>query len=71
MDSRLRGNDDRQGRAEYSAQSAVAGCHQPVLIRIEAQGSHGYRPLDRRIAELADIWAFVARQTGMAVKRHP
>jgi prolyl oligopeptidase len=52
-------------------QSAVAGCDKPVLIRIEAQGSHGYRPLDRRIAELADIWAFVAGQTGMTVKPQP
>ncbi|MGC9997693.1 MAG: prolyl oligopeptidase family serine peptidase [Terriglobia bacterium] len=54
-----------------SVQSAVAGCDKPVLIRIEAQGSHGYRPLDRRIAELADIWAFVAQQTGMTVKAEP
>ncbi len=54
-----------------SVQSAVAGCDKPVLIRIEAEGSHGYRPLDRSIAELADIWAFVAQQTGMTVKAEP
>jgi len=54
-----------------SAQSAVAGCDKPVLIRIEAQGSHGYRPLDRAIAEAADIWAFAAQQTGMTVKVDP
>ena len=48
-------------------QGAVAGCDNPTLIRIEVQGSHGYRPLDRRIAELADIWAFTARHTGMTV----
>jgi prolyl oligopeptidase len=34
------------------------GCDKPVLIRIETQGSHGYRPTDKRIAELADEWAF-------------
>lgn len=51
-----------------SVQGAIAACNNPVLIRIEAQGSHGYRPLDHKIAELADIWAFVARQTGMTVK---
>jgi prolyl oligopeptidase len=34
------------------------GCSKPVLIRIETQGSHGYRPTDKRIAELADEWAF-------------
>ena len=51
-----------------AAQGAVAGCDRPVLIRVETQGSHGYRPLDRRIAELADIWAFAARHTGLTVR---
>jgi prolyl oligopeptidase len=37
---------------------AAQGCDKPVLIRIETQGSHGYRPTDKRIAELADQWAF-------------
>ena len=37
---------------------AGQGCAKPVLIRIETQGSHGYRPTDKRIAELADEWAF-------------
>jgi prolyl oligopeptidase len=51
-----------------AVQSKVPDCNNPALIRIEVQGSHGYRPLDRRIAELADIWAFTARHTGMVVK---
>ncbi len=34
------------------------GCDRPVLIRVETQASHGYRPTDKRIAELADEWAF-------------
>jgi len=46
-------------------QARVAGCSKPILLRVEMQGSHGYRPLDRRIAESADIWAFVAHHTGM------
>jgi prolyl oligopeptidase len=37
---------------------AGQGCDRPVLVRIETQGSHGYRPTDKRIAELADEWAF-------------
>jgi prolyl oligopeptidase len=49
-------------------QEKVAGCDNPVLIRVEAQGSHGYRPLDRRIKEQADIWAFAAKFTGMEVR---
>jgi prolyl oligopeptidase len=41
-----------------AAMQAAQGCDRPVLIRIETQGSHGYRPTDKRIAELADVWAF-------------
>jgi prolyl oligopeptidase len=37
---------------------ATQGCGRPILIRVETQGSHGYRPTDKRIAELADEWAF-------------
>ncbi len=44
---------------------AVQTCARPILIRIETQGSHGYRPTDKRIAELADEWAFAAAATGM------
>ena len=50
-------------------QSSVPGCEKPVLLRVEAQGSHGYRPLDRRIAELADIWSFAAYHLGMTVRQ--
>ena len=39
---------------------AAQGCDRPVLIRVETQGSHGYRPTDKRIAELADQWAFAS-----------
>ena len=35
-------------------------CDRPVLIRVETKASHGYRPTDKRIAELADEWAFAA-----------
>jgi prolyl oligopeptidase len=41
-----------------AALQAAQACSKPVLIRIETQGSHGYRPTDKRIAELADQWAF-------------
>jgi prolyl oligopeptidase len=53
--------------AMQAVQSRAPGCTRPVLIRVETQASHGYRPLDKRIAELADIWAFTARQTGLAI----
>jgi prolyl oligopeptidase len=44
---------------------AAQGCTRPVLIRIETQGSHGYRPTDKLIAELADEWAFAAAAMGL------
>ncbi|HEX2717458.1 MAG TPA: prolyl oligopeptidase family serine peptidase [Gemmatimonadaceae bacterium] len=42
------------------------GCDKPVLIRVETQGSHGYRPTDKRIAELTDQWAFTAQNLGVS-----
>jgi prolyl oligopeptidase len=45
---------------------AAQGCDKPVLIRVETQASHGYRPTDKRIAELADQWAFAL--ANMSVK---
>jgi prolyl oligopeptidase len=48
-----------------AAMQAAQSCAKPVLIRVETQGSHGYRPTDKLIAERADIWAFAAANTGM------
>jgi prolyl oligopeptidase len=44
---------------------AAQGCNKPVLIRVEVQGSHGYRPTDKLIAERADQWAFAAANLGI------
>jgi prolyl oligopeptidase len=44
---------------------AAQGCAKPVIVRVETQGSHGYLPTDKRIAALADEWAFAAAQMGM------
>jgi prolyl oligopeptidase len=41
-----------------AALQAAQSCDKPILIRVETLGSHGYRPTDKRIAELADEWAF-------------
>ncbi|NUQ20664.1 MAG: S9 family peptidase, partial [Gemmatimonadaceae bacterium] len=48
-----------------SALQAAQACDKPVLIRVETQGSHGYRPTDKRIAELTDEWAFAAANLGV------
>ena len=54
-----------------AAMQAAQACAKPVLIRVETQGSHGYRPTDKRIAELADEWAFTAANTGVVMKATP
>ncbi|MDE3155674.1 MAG: S9 family peptidase [Acidobacteriota bacterium] len=41
-----------------AAMQAAQSCARPVIIRVETEASHGYRPTDKRIAELADQWAF-------------
>jgi prolyl oligopeptidase len=43
---------------------AAQGCARPVLIRVETSGSHGYRPTDRIIAEIADVYAFALENLG-------
>lgn len=41
-----------------AALQTVQGCDKPILLRVETQGSHGYRPTDKQIDEYADLWAF-------------
>jgi prolyl oligopeptidase len=54
-----------------AALQAAQGCNNPVLIRVETQASHGYRPTDKRIAELADEWAFAAAQMRLSPRVRP
>ena len=54
-----------------AAMQKAQGCEKPILIRVETQGSHGYRPTDKRIAELADLWAFSAEQMGVRTTLKP
>ena len=48
-----------------AAMQAAQGCANPVVIRVEVSGSHGYRPTDKLIAERADQWAFAAKAMGI------
>jgi prolyl oligopeptidase len=41
-----------------AALQRAQGCDRPVLLRVERHGSHGYRPTERLIDEVADLWAF-------------
>ncbi|HMA80899.1 MAG TPA: prolyl oligopeptidase family serine peptidase [Candidatus Binatia bacterium] len=55
---------------KYSAALQKAqSCNRPVLLRVDRGTSHSYRPTDRRIAEIADRWAFIAAQTGVKARR--
>ncbi len=48
-----------------AAMQAAQGCKRPILLRVETKTSHGYMPTDKRIAQLADVWAFTGWETGM------
>jgi prolyl oligopeptidase len=40
-------------------------CSNPILIRVETKTSHNYMPTDKRIAQAADVLAFMASNLGM------
>jgi prolyl oligopeptidase len=48
-----------------AAMQAAQNCNKPILIRVETLGSHGFRPTSKRIAELADEWAFALANMGV------
>jgi prolyl oligopeptidase len=54
-----------------AAMQTAQACDKPILVRVETQGSHGYLPTDKRIAELADQWAFAAAHMGMKIGATP
>jgi len=51
-----------------AALQAAQACDRPTLIRVETQGSHGYRPTDKLIEEKADQWAFAAEHLGLGLE---
>jgi prolyl oligopeptidase len=69
----LTGDRDDRVVPSHSFKYAAAlqqaqGCKRPVLLRVDRGTSHSYRPTDRRIAELADAWAFIAAHTGVKTR---
>src|SRR5207245_10813420 len=44
---------------------ADQACDRPVMLRVEKAGSHGYRPTDPVIAEIADEFAFALANLGV------
>jgi prolyl oligopeptidase len=53
-----------------AALQAAQDCQRPILLRVEAKASHGYRTTEQAIAEVADRWAFTAEHTGLRPARH-
>ncbi|HSN17412.1 MAG TPA: prolyl oligopeptidase family serine peptidase [Gammaproteobacteria bacterium] len=49
-----------------AALQAAQTCDNPILVRIETKTSHNYMPTDKRIAQTADVWAFLAYNLGIA-----
>ncbi len=55
--------------ALQAAQSAVAGCDRPVLLRTETRAGHGAgASVSKLVDEYADQWAFVAAATGLTLR---
>jgi prolyl oligopeptidase len=54
-----------------AAMQAAQACAKPVLIKIETEGSHGYLPTDKRIANLADLYTFTAANLGVPAPSLP
>ncbi len=50
-----------------AAMQVAQGCAKPVLIHVETEGSHGYLPTDKRIANTADAITFTAANLGMTI----
>jgi prolyl oligopeptidase len=46
-----------------AALQAAQACPKPVMVRIETQSSHGYRPTTKLIAEIADELTFALVNT--------
>jgi prolyl oligopeptidase len=45
-----------------AALQAAQACGRPILLRVAHQASHSYASKSTRLAELADMWAFIAKQ---------
>lgn len=48
---------------------AAQSCDRPILLRVAHEASHSYAAKDTRIAELSDMWAFIAAQMNLAMPK--
>src|SRR5262249_51496226 len=47
-----------------AALQAAQACERPILLRVARDASHSYESATESIAELADMWAFIASRVG-------
>ena len=48
-----------------AALQAAQGCNRPILLRVASNASHSYASQAEAIAELTDMWGFVAARLGV------
>jgi prolyl oligopeptidase len=48
-----------------AALQAAQACDRPILLRVASDASHSYASKDAKIAELSDMWAFIAARLGV------
>lgn len=53
-----------------AALQAAQGCDRPILLRVTSDASHSYTSEAEAIAELTDMWAFVAARLGVTPRTH-
>jgi prolyl oligopeptidase len=51
-----------------AALQAAQACDAPILLRVAKGASHSYSSTETRVAERADMWAFVADRLGVHVR---
>ena len=44
---------------------AAQACERPILLRVARDASHSYESATESIAELTDMWAFIAARVGV------
>jgi prolyl oligopeptidase len=54
-----------------AALQAAQGCDRPVLLRVARGASHSYSSTGEHLAELTDMWAFIADRLGVTMSRTP
>src|SRR5262249_57893919 len=47
---------------------AAQACDRPILLRVASDAIHGYASKDAKVAELSDMWTFIAARLGVSMR---